>query len=364
MIQRISNKIRKLNAIYYPQHVFQAPKWLVLGVNNTCNLHCKMCDVGVNYTQSNFFENLMGTRPVHMPRDLFRHICDQASRYYPHARLGYAFTEPLIYVHLAESLEYAKSKKLFTSLTTNGLGLKRWAEVLDEAGLGELNVSLDGPPEIHNHIRGNKHSFDLAMEGIEALTARNTRIRISIYCVITEWNAGHLTSFLQCLEGKKLHRVGLMHSNFTPQHIADHHNEIFGGLYPATASNVTDTTNEAMPLDLLWQDMQDVKRRTWPFQVQFFPELGSLNMLEQYYTHPEIFVGRRCLDVFSNIMIKSNGDVIPAHGRCYNLKVGNLYEHSLQEIWNSAVFAQFRKSLTDHGGLLPACSRCCSAFIR
>jgi len=364
MIERISNRLRKLNAILDPQHIFQPPKWLVLGVNNTCNLHCKMCDVGVNYTQSNFFENLMGSRPVHMPLDLFRHICDQASLYFPGVRIGYAFTEPLIYVHLAESLEYAKSKRLFTSITTNGLGLKKWAPVLDEVDLNELNVSLDGPPEIHNHIRGNKHSFELAMEGIDALASRNSSIKISIYCVITEWNAKYLTTFLEHLKDKKLHRVGLMHSNFTPQHIADRHNDTFGGLYPATASNVTDTNNDAIPLDKLWEEIQEVKRRTWPFTVRFFPDLNSLRALQQYYFQPEILVGRRCMDIFSNIMIKSNGDVIPAHGRCYNLKVGNLYDNSIHEIWNSAVMAQFRKSVTAHGGLLPACSRCCSAFAR
>src|SRR5690554_2069388 len=100
MIDRISNRLRRLNAAYYPQRVFQAPTWLVLGVNNTCNLHCKMCDVGVNYTQSNFFENLMGTKPVHMPLPLFKTIVDQARLYFPKAKLGYAFTEPLIYTHL------------------------------------------------------------------------------------------------------------------------------------------------------------------------------------------------------------------------------------------------------------------------
>lgn len=202
------------------------------------------------------------------------------------------------------------------------------------------------------------------MEGIDALAARNSRIQVSIYCVITEWNVGHLTTFLEHLKGKNLHRVGLMHSNFTPQHIADRHNDVFGGLYPATASNVTDTKNEAITLDRLWTDIQEVKRRTWPFQVRFFPDLGSVSALQQYYTQPEIFVGRRCMDIFSNIMIKSNGDVIPAHGRCYNLKVGNLYNENIKEVWNSAVMAQFRKSVTAHGGLLPACSRCCSAFTR
>lgn len=364
MLERVSNRLRKLNAIYYPQHIFQSPKWLVLGVNNTCNLHCKMCDVGVSYTQSNFFENLMGSKPVHMPMDLFRRIVDQAAKHFPDVRLGYAFTEPLIYTHLAESLEYAREKKMFTSLTTNGLGLKRWSQVLDEAGLRELNISLDGPPEVHNFIRGNEHSFSKAVEGMELLISRNSKIQMSVYCVITEWNVGHLIRFLEHLNPLRLHRVGLMHSNFTPQYLADRHNEAFGTLYPSTASNITDTKNESIDAVRLWQEVKEVKRRKWNFPVRFFPELESLERLQQYYLEPEIFIGRRCMDIFSNMMIKSNGDVIPAHGRCYNLKIGNLYEENLKEIWNSAVNAQFRKTVTEHGGLLPACSRCCSSFAK
>lgn len=364
IVDRISNRLRKLNAIYYPRHIFQSPKWLVLGVNNTCNLHCKMCDVGVNYTQSNFFENLMGTRPVHMPIDLFRRIADQAAQYFPCVKLGYAFTEPLIYTHLAESLQYAKTKKLYTSLTTNALGLKRWAPILDESGLSELNISLDGPPEVHNFIRGNEHSFSKAIEGIETLISRNSKIEISIYCVITEWNASHLVRFLEHLNPLPLHRVGLMHSNFTPQYLADRHNEAFGALYPATASNVTDTKNDSIDLGTLWKEMQTVKQGAWNFPVSFFPELKSPELLRQYYLEPGTFIGRRCMDIFSNVMIKSNGDVIPAHGRCYNLAIGNLYNKNLKETWNSVVFAQFRKTVTGHGGLLPACSRCCSGFVK
>lgn len=364
MIQRIANRLRRVNASRYPQRIFMAPKWLVLGVNNTCNLHCKMCDVGVNYTQSNFYENLMGSKPTHMPLNLFKKIADQAARFYPATKLGYAFTEPLIYTHLEESLRYAKEKGLVTTLTTNGLGLKRWAPVLDTNNLYELNLSLDGPADLHNTIRGNEYSFAKAIEGIEALITLKSKVRINVYCVITEWNVARLAEFLKVMNAYPLARVGLMHSNFTPQHIADRHNEIFGSLYPATASNTTETNLEAIDINLLWNEIKEIKRRRWNFPVEFFPELGSIQKLEQYYLQPEKFIGRKCMDAFSNIMIKSNGDVIPAHGRCYNLTIGNLYELNLKEIWNSSIVKGFRKTLNDEGGLLPACSRCCSAFIK
>ena len=35
-----------------------------------------------------------------------------------------------------------------------------------QAGLGRLNVSIDGPREVHNEIRGRKKSYERAVEGI------------------------------------------------------------------------------------------------------------------------------------------------------------------------------------------------------
>jgi len=98
------------------------------------------------------------------------------------------------------------------------------------------------------------------------------------------------------------------------------------------------------------------------FKVTFSPEIKSENDLGVFYNHPEKLVGRICNDVYRNVMIKSDGSVIPAHGRCYNLNIGNIYNNSLKEIWNSKVVSEFRKDLMSAGGLFPACSRCCSAF--
>jgi len=61
-------------------------------------------------------------------------------------------------------------------------------------------------------------------------------------------------------------------------------------------------------------------------------------------------------------MIKSDGSVIPAHGRCYNLTIGNIYNDDLNKIWNGEIIKKFRLNLNKNGGLLPACSRCCSSF--
>lgn len=358
----ISEKLRAINARIYPSRMFQGPNWLVLGVNNVCNLHCKMCDVGTKNLETNFAQNLVGTHPLHMPIELFKSICDQTEKHYPKTKLGYAFTEPLVYKHLEESLRYAKSKNLHTAVTTNALTLKQRAKMLCEVGVNAIDISLDGPEHIHNEIRGNAKSFQKAIEGIEELIKYKIRPEISIYCVITEWNIGHLNEFADFFSNYPIKNLGFMHTNFTPLNIADNHNLVYGNTYPATDSNVDEISIENYNLPLLWEEISELKQKKYPYKLSFSPEVSSFEKLEIFYHRPDLLWGKRCNDVDSNIMIKSDGNVIPSHGRCFNLPVGNMNENTLEEIWNSKTLGKLRADLNKAGGLFPACSRCCSAF--
>lgn len=344
-----------------PGHLLHAPEWLVLGINNTCNLHCKMCDVGTGNMESNFARNLTGAKPLNMPIELFRSIIDQAARHFPGVKIGYAFTEPLAYPYLIESLQYASQRGLYTSVTTNALMLPQKADALCEAGLQELCISLDGLESTHNYIRGNSKSFQKAVEGIQKIMANKKRPEVSVFSVITEWNYKELKAFTDYFAGTSLKQIGFMHPNFTPEYIAAEHNLHYAA-YPATASNMDEINLASISLDELSEQISQVKSKPYSFSVSFSPDLSSAHELERFYLHPEQKIGKVCNDAFRNIMIKSNGDVIPAHGRCYDLVFGNIHQQDLHEIWNSKVAAQFRKTLLQAGGLFTACSRCCSAF--
>lgn len=358
----INNILKKVNQKVLPKNYFFSPEWIVLGVNNVCNLHCKMCDVGTKTLETNFAQNLVGTQPLNMPLELLKNIIDQMALYYPNSKLGYAFTEPLVYPYLQESLDYAKSKKIKTTLTTNALTLKQNASKLVSGGLSELYISLDGPEKIHNTIRGHAKSFQKAIEGIEEILQINPKQSISIFCVITEWNIGFLKEFASYFKDFPLQKIGFMHTNFTPQSIADTHNLIWKTKYEATVSNVEEITIDNYNLDLLWEEIKEIKSEKFNFPIHFSPEIESKEKLYEFYLQPEKKIGKICNDIFSNIMIKSDGSIIPAHGRCYNLTLGNLHTKTLKQIWNSTVLSHFRADLINNGGQLPACSRCCSAF--
>lgn len=354
--------LKKLNKKIAPKNYLFSPEWIVLGVNNVCNLHCKMCDVGTNNLESNFAQNLVGTHPINMPIDLIKKIIDQTKLFFPKTKLGYAFTEPLVYPHLIESLSYANEKDLYTTITTNALTLKHKAEQLVDTGINEVYISLDGPQDIHNEIRGHKKSFQKALEGINELIKFNPKQSISIFCVITEWNIGHLSKFIDEVKHLPLKEIGFMHTNYTPNNIAEIHNEKWGNHYFATSSNMDEINLDNFNLDLLLEEINEIKSTKHEFNISFSPNLLNKNELHTFYHVPEKIIGKGCNDIFGNIMIKSDGSVIPSHGRCYNLNLGNIHDQSLKEVWSSNVLKKLRKDLQDAGGLFPACSRCCSAF--
>jgi len=358
----ITRSLKKANKVFLPQKLFFSPEYIILGVNNVCNLHCKMCDVGTQNLETNFAQNLLGAKPLNMPIELFKKICDQTAMYYPNAKIGYAFTEPLVYPELKESLIYAKDKGLTTTITTNALNLKRKADDLMEGGLSELYISLDGLEDTHNYIRGNKRSFQKAIEGIDYLSQFPDAPKVYIYCVITEWNYKELEEFVAYFDKQAIEHLGFMHQNFITKEMSDSHNAIYGNVYRATHSNIEETDFSKIDLEVLAEQIQQIKSNTYHFEPSFSPDISDIETLKVYYNEPEKKLGRTCNDVFTNLMIKTDGSVIPAHGRCYNVSMGNIHEQSLKEIWNSSAYGNFRKEIVKSGGQLPACSRCCSAF--
>lgn len=153
-----------------------------------------------------------------------------------------------------------------------------------------------------------------------------------------------------------------MHTNFTSNEVAEMHNENFGALYHATASNMQDIDLSRYDLKVLEKEIAALKKENYNFKLLFSPDIETAEQLNNFYHHPEVRFGKKCFDVFSSVMIKSNGDVIPAHGRCFNLTIGNIYQNNIREIWNSGIIARMRKELNKNNGFFPACSRCCSAF--
>jgi Fe-coproporphyrin III synthase len=358
----LSNRVRRLNEIILPGHMMFGPAHVVLGVNNFCNLRCVMCDVGTGNSETNFGSNLTGAKVRSMPWDTFKLVADEAHGLWPRAHLSFVYTEPLAWPLIGRALHYARKLGQWTSITTNGLLLPRWAKEIVSARCGAVSVSLDGPQDIHDRIRRKIGSFARAVEGITTLASLPDRPRIGVYCAISEYNVGSLRQFLDDIRDLPLQEVGLLHTNFVTTQQAEDHNRKFGDVLYATPSNVFEVDPARVDLTQLSDELLEISASRYKFNVRISPNFSSLQDLSVYYRHPEIPMGRECRDAFKSLMVDPDGEIIPVHGRCYRFPIANVHDGDLKSVWNHEKVSRLRKLLSQSGGLLPACTRCCSAF--
>lgn len=101
--------------------------------------------------------------------------------------------EPLLRNDIKEIMSYAASKGIYISLNSNGSLLEEKIECLNY--LGQLHLSLDGPPEINDRLR-SAGSFDNTVKAISIAKDRN--IAVSVTTVLSKENldsVGFLLSF-------------------------------------------------------------------------------------------------------------------------------------------------------------------------
>lgn len=103
--------LKKNNMHFFASNYLFASEWIILGINNVCNIYCKMCEVRIQTLEANFAQNFISSNPINMPLDHIKRNIDLMAYYYPKSKLRYAFTELLVYPYLEAFLSYAKQKK-------------------------------------------------------------------------------------------------------------------------------------------------------------------------------------------------------------------------------------------------------------
>ena len=347
-----------------------APEWLIFCINNFCNLKCRMCDVGIGDRASVFYANMIGDDPGNMSLDLLKEALDGAMGFRPLPKIGLAFTEPLNHVQILDFCREIKTRGFFCSITSNGFLLPQRAEGLVEIGVDEITISIDGPPEIHDKIRGRKNSFARLYEGIEKLNAARARtgrkqpyVRISY--TINDLNFAHLRSCIEAIMPLRPGSINFAHLSFITDDMAAMHNALYTGELGVAHSCLGEMDLKSIDLPTLADEIAAVKMLSargglGGTEVTFHPDLTTVEQLRGYYHEPTEYVGgKRCTDPFKMMMVKTDGTVIPAHSRCYNYPLGRVQDTPLAELWNNARYKAFRQLLYGAGGSLPACTRCC-----
>lgn len=319
-----------------------------------CNLNCPYCYVGAERKK-----NELTTKE-------WFNVIDQLPWYSFVTLVG---GEPLIRKDFIEILEKT-SKKTFGKLNVVTNGVLISDEIVDafiKSKMFLLSVSLDGYGETHDKNRGNDGIFDTVISNLEKVNAKKSKKQkpmIDIKTIVLENNLDDLPKLYKlCVDMNfDFLSISFLRNNDLKQNSVlreQFGEEFYAHKYPINPYFGMEHFKE------VYKEIAGMKGKT---QLRFAPKFGGKGVnviedIEKFFKYPvekpiqEIY--EPCLYPFSNVMINPAGDVYP----CLSLKIGNVREKSLKEVFNEPKYCCFRKNLKA-SGTFEACQMCCELKVK
>lgn len=331
--------------------------WLVLTYR--CNLRCKMCGQwGEKGRTKEFAKEIITQESTHQEYEM---VIDNLSKYRPKVML--VGGEPLLYEEWDELANYIKNKKLLTEITTNGILIKENAEKM--MVFDTINISLDGPEEINDEIRGVKGGFLKVIEGIRELGRFKKKKNLkkpylNICCTISQENYNHLHSLVEAIE-KEEFEIDLLlfqHLEFANEKILRENKKLWEKEFSCSSDywQALCHNRENIKGENLFEEINRIKKlKTKKIKFILFEPDFKKDELISFYNGDEIKrLEEKCLAPWQEMFIYPEGNI----WTCPGLIMGNVKESPPSIIWNSENYRKLRITL-NRIKTFPVC-RCCA----
>jgi MoaA/NifB/PqqE/SkfB family radical SAM enzyme len=277
--------------------------------------------------------------------------------------------EPLVNPGIVDMILLIKRAGLRCNMITNGTLIGKWSEKLVSAGIDEMIISLDGPGEVHDRMRGKRGTFEKVMSGLESLNVTKQRMGsrkpiININATIWEDNAPHLHELMPLANRLGASTVTYHHPIFIGAGDMELHMELMGRLYDVRCSDFQGFVRDKPPrvdADQLIEQKKRIAYLNNGVRTAFYPNFTD-DEIRRYYSDlsytPESY-RNKCLSPWMVLYIFPDGDVKP----CLSLGVtlGNMFEDPIEDILQGPEAVRFRGDLKKRGRY-PACSRCTELY--
>jgi radical SAM protein with 4Fe4S-binding SPASM domain len=299
-----------------------------------CNYSCVYCNVDAN----------MNPSPDELDTEWGLRLVDQIYEF-GSQWFGLKGGEPLLRKDIFELIAHAKSLGLGVVLLTNGYYVD--GEILDN--LIKYNVytsiSIDGSEKTNDLLRG-AGTYKTALSAIQKLSKGG--ILNGLSAAITSVNYKDLDHVVDLAEEYGARFVWFNH------------------LVPAGRAK-NNLNLEPSPEQYEWtlNHLYDLSQKNYkknfkfhvhcPFYARIFKERNPENFWE-WYKHD--FAGKCIYFLFGGyISVLENGDVIPQFYST-DLKIGNIKEKSIKEIWDEIQKSDFFRRLKNPNNLKGKCGAC------
>lgn len=156
----------------------KSPISVVWEITNNCNYKCPHCRAFQDYTKDNVnIENKIVDEII--KSEIFV--------------VNLSGGEPLLNKRIFDIAKKLTNNNVYVVLSTNGFYYEKYREKIKNSGIKFVQISLDGPEEIHEKFRGISNSFEKAINALKM--AKDDGLRTQMNVTITssnldtlEWN--------------------------------------------------------------------------------------------------------------------------------------------------------------------------------
>ncbi|MCK5861625.1 MAG: radical SAM protein [Candidatus Hydrogenedentes bacterium] len=329
------------------------PPWYYhIEFTRRCNLRCRMC-LNIQYLEN---VPLQKQKEEELTTDEWLKVINQIGRF---SLITFSGGEPMHRSDFFEVLEAASKKTCTHYLSNLTLLTDSYAEkTIDLAakrlggkGLNFVGVSLDGPEEIHNHIRRHPNAFGLTTNALVKLNEiRKTKKKkypiLHITTVIQQANIDVLEYIPEIVASLGVHVV-----NFVMETRIGDVPDLLNKSFHEWKS--TDANGPYIERERLEKACLRTEQMAQKYGVEIrWPKVPHEELLN-YYENKINLDHYICRSPWNFMGISTNGDVFT----CPLCKIGTIEKNSLKELWNSEKSLGFRQTCREH--LFPLCPGCC-----
>lgn len=325
--------------------VMPLPRKLIFEPTLMCNLKCSMCERYQNYSKKN--KNELGLSEI-------RRFIEKLPKSIRSVYISGG--EPFMREDIIDICKSFSKKGMLVYIQTNGTFVESTLKLAKIRNVRML-FSLDGPPNIHNMIRGQSFVYERTMSILRVLKY-DLKKDFVITSVITDENLTFLKDFIEKLKKEHLKPNWLI-IELARRYTKDIMNETLNilKLNPRDLSlHIKDDILPSYSYKKFKKYMLelDKKLKKNRFKFTYYP-INLFDKLEEFYYRSYRRNNELYCTHLNELRIDSQGNIIP----CFTIRknFGNVTADSLEDIWNSKEYCIFRTNLIKNN-LAPICETC------
>ncbi|MDD5067910.1 MAG: radical SAM protein [bacterium] len=346
------------------QKLADFPKLVSLTITNQCNLRCKMCG---QWSEEGY---MLKKKPADsysgnvVPFDRLLKVVDEAHEH--RASLIIRGGEPLLFLRLMDLLAYIKSKRIPVSVETNGVLLNKYAESIVKLRIDHLTISVDGPEEIHDHVRGVRGTFAGLRESLRELEKYENvygyKINRGITCTLSKYNYRGLGAMADVARSLGFNGICIVPCYFIPERQGLAYEKLMREEFSCGAYSWRGFHHEGsgVDVDLFLAQLKEFKSKLG--ELRSYPYMAFTDdEYREWYSRSDTTVHQAgCNNIRGVLDVQPDGNV----NFCVDFPdyaIGNVAESTLHQIWHSDRARRFRELRTKME--MPVCYRCGAKYM-